>query len=66
MEAACLLMILEWQPKNTKPMCGCTSVSKQTREMCELCHAAVHFSGDTTNLQTHLVRRHVDTIALLV
>ncbi|KAF0029349.1 hypothetical protein F2P81_018454 [Scophthalmus maximus] len=32
--------------------------------ICKLCHAAVKYSGNTTNLRTHLVRRHADTIKL--
>lgn len=32
--------------------------------ICKLCHAAVKYSGNTTNLRTHLVRRHADKITL--
>ena len=32
--------------------------------ICKLCHAAVKCSDNTTNLRTHLIRRHADTITL--
>ncbi|XP_051990723.1 E3 SUMO-protein ligase ZBED1-like isoform X2 [Xyrauchen texanus] len=32
----------------------------KTNAICKLCHAAIKYSGNTTNLRTHLVRRHAD------
>lgn len=31
-----------------------------TNAICKLCHAAIKYSGNTTNLRTHLVRRHAE------
>ena len=33
--------------------------------ICKLCHTSEKFSGNTFNVQTHLVGRHADTIKLL-
>lgn len=32
--------------------------------ICKLCHAAVKYSGNTTNLRTYLIRQHADPITL--
>lgn len=32
----------------------------KTNAICKLCHAAIKYSGNTTNLRTHLVRCHAE------